>query len=340
MDCDAPAAAASIPPAATRDGMDSDAPAAVSVPRFTLPELLASGAEALAAGLVAHGFVVISLSDPEASKVASTLQRIGNVIEPFHGCTPRVRRHTRIETSTWARRTLMRYLPNGPAQDDDETPSLAAAAAAAAEVAPTLLGVTRVATDAMACLEGQVLTDGQLDAFFYPDDDHDAADRVFEDRDCPCPSHTDPGIVTLVAERGANALEARDVASGEWQRVVLQPHEVCLVAGSQLAKLSAGLVTACVHRVAPTAHERVSYVFEVHLRVQEEEHEEAEQKDATAPIHSEAVTVHVRGQRGGGRERAPLGARASRLLGCLRGGCARLRSSWGLRIHQTRQAAP
>lgn len=301
----------------------SDAGGAGAGARLAWPDLIAGGAASLTETLVAHGFAIISLTDFKALTVTTTLQQIGDILEPLHGCTPRIRHHTGVETSTWSRRTLLRYNQKTAPQNGEETPSLAAAAAAASEVAPILLQITRMLTNAMQCIGDRRLTDGQLDVFYYPNDEHDTNDDIFDDRDCPCPEHTDPGIVTLVAERGANALEARDAATGEWQRVTLQPHEVCLIAGSQLAKLSDGALAACVHRVAPTAAPRASYVFEVHLHVEdeaeEEDVEEAQvEEEAADAVCSDGIAVRVRRRSGGERAGARLGERAARLLSWLR----------------------
>lgn len=219
-----------------------------------------------------HGLVVIELPASDGHVVSTTLRDIGAILEPLHGSTPRLRTQQRVMTSSWTRRILFNFLPDDPHQyEDEEHPKLTAAAEAAAAAQPVLLRITRVATDAIPVLNGRVLTNGKFDAFFYPSDD-DEASGVYtgEDRCCPCPEHVDPGVVTLVAELGCAAIEARDAASGSWQRVCLQPNEVCLLVGQTLSTLTDGAFPACLHRVAPTAADRASYVFEVHLRVEED----------------------------------------------------------------------
>lgn len=139
-------------------------------------------------------------------------------------------------------------------------------------------------------MANQEFTAGQFDAFFYPSD-RDGPEDVIErpppiesveyDAACPCPSHCDPGIFTLVAET-ESALEARAQAvappassQGEakpstresehsWQRLHLRSNELCVVTGQQLAKLTSGRIAASPHRVALTEAARASFVFEVH----------------------------------------------------------------------------
>jgi isopenicillin N synthase-like dioxygenase len=86
-----------------------------------------------------------------------------------------------------------------------------------------------------------------------------------EDGQCPCPSHADPGVITIVAE-GTAALEVRSASDGAWRRLFLRPNEVAVLTGLQLAAHTGGDFTACSHRVAPTTEPRVSIVLEVAWR--------------------------------------------------------------------------
>ena len=276
---------------------------ASDIPRHSLADVVSdvNGARELANALSSDGFAVVSLPEADASILSATLSTISRVLEPLHGCSPRTRRHTGAFTSTWARRILMNYIPDDEPQADNEAPALKEAVAAAAAVHPLLLRISRAATDGMdiSC----PLSNGRLDAFFYPDDEVHCDCRDYEDVACPCPSHTDPGIVTVVAETSA-ALEAISTAGGPWRRLDLRHDEVCIVTGQTLAKLSGGAFKACEHRVSPTSAPRASYVFEVHARVQPEE------PDASVKGAAD-VAVDVRGRR------EWLGARAARLLAWL-----------------------
>ena len=269
------------------------------VPRLALASC--STAE-LATALSTHGCVVLALPVSDATTIMSTLGTMKAVLGPLHGNAPRYRRHGRMQSSSWPRRILLNYQPEGCTIDLREHPMLAPATAAAAEVHPALLRCARAATDALAehapaaaFLQGEIngsasrsestTSDGHFEAFYYPDDGN-APSEAFEDSDCPCPAHEDPGLCTVVAETCA-ALEAKSAVGGEFQRVYLRPNEVCLVTGQQLRKMSGGALPACMHRVAPTSEPRASYVFEIYLKQAaaelEEDAAEAPASDEVAP---------------------------------------------------------
>lgn len=149
----------------------------------------------------------------------------------------------------------------------------------------------------------QEFTTGQFDAFYYPSD-RDGPEDIIErpppiesaeyDDACPCPSHCDPGIFTLVAET-ESALEARATADPEsslgssWQRLDLKGNELCIVTGQQLAKMTAGRIAASPHRVALTQASRASFVFEVHLAGSLDPEEAEEETDVEQPDVSDGV---------------------------------------------------
>jgi isopenicillin N synthase-like dioxygenase len=160
-------------------------------------------------------------------------------------------------------------------------PELAAATTAAARANAVLLQVGRAVTSALAArteeIRGRSFTDGIFEAFWYPDDG--AADDEHVDDDiesdeynhsCPCPAHTDPGIVTVIAETAA-ALEVRPTGGGAWHRLHLGADEMAIVTGQQLDSVTGGRVPACTHRVSLTPSTRSSYVFELYLRPTPEE---------------------------------------------------------------------
>ena len=154
-------------------------------------------------------------------------------------------------------------------------------------------------------IQGRSFTDGHFEAFWYPSDDaldnsgDDIESEVYNDS-CPCPAHTDPGIITLVAET-VTALEARSTGGGPWHRLHLSAHEVAIVTGQQLGFVTGGKVPPCMHRVALTPAKRASYVFELYLQPTKEEiaKEAAEEAAACEASKAEATMVPASARRTG-----------------------------------------
>ena len=242
--------------------------------------------ESLVDTLAMKSFTVISLSKDEGTLFHNSLTTIGSALGRFHGCSPRFHECAGSNVSSWSRRVFMHYERTGGAAatvEGEKWPQpLATAVTSAADVDPVLVRTARAVTAALSLrtreLHEQSFTVGQFDAFFYPcdnepasDDDEDptanappSIESAEYDSSCPCPSHEDPGIITLVAETVA-ALEARATGEGPWERLSLGCNEICIVTGQQLAKLTAGRMRACRHRVALTAAARASLVFEIHI---------------------------------------------------------------------------
>ena len=170
------------------------------------------------------------------------------VLGPLHGNAPRYRRHGRMQSSSWPRRILLNYQPEGCTIDLSEHPMLAAATAAAAEVHPALLRCARAATDALAehapaaaFLQGEIngsasrsestTSDGHFEAFYYPDDGN-APSEAFEDSDCPCPAHARGPRPVHGRRRDLCRRCAKSAVGGEFQRVGPAADEVCLVAAA------------------------------------------------------------------------------------------------------------
>ena len=113
-----------------------------------------------------------------------------------------------------------------------------------------------------------------LDAFWYPGEElweSQPTNRENTQSICraapmpsPCPAHTDPGLLTLIADDGA-ALEVLE-PDGSWVLVAPSAGEVVLVAGRELAARTRGMVPACTHRVRATTNSRTSIAFEVRDR--------------------------------------------------------------------------
>ena len=113
-----------------------------------------------------------------------------------------------------------------------------------------------------------------LDAFWYPGEElweSQPTNRENTQSICraapmpsPCPAHTDPGLLTLIADDGA-ATEVLE-PDGSWVLVAPSAGEVVLVAGRELAARTRGMVPACTHRVRATTNSRTSLAFEVRDR--------------------------------------------------------------------------
>ena len=279
--------------------------AGASSANFALAEVLDAGGQRageLTDQLCSHSFAIIELLPTDAATLGKSLDVMSMRLAPLHHSAPLVRRASAssqhepcIRTSSQTRRVLMSFLPNRSehvALDSDDSDSdgtdskdggsdgesnasdaaLSEVAEAAHDIHPMLLHVARVATAALAAarasaLHGVPLNDGKFDAFWYPSDG--ATGRAFQDKECPCVAHTDPGIVTIVAETTA-ALEVQSANDGKWRRLALGPHQLAVLTGKQLELISQGAFVACTHRVAPTAAPRASYVLEVARRVEEQ----------------------------------------------------------------------
>jgi len=269
-----------------------DAASDEAVRRFAIADVQnadSAAGEELVDALRGHGFAVLTLEHHDAEKVARTLSTVGSLLTPLHRCEPRVRQSARVSVSSQPRRVMMSLHSDADCEssssdddDDDEalacncttdgetTTQLASVASAAAEAYPVLLSASRATTGALAAaspaaLEAALLNDGKFDGFWYPSDGGAHDGGSFEDKACPCASHTDPGIVTVIAE-ASGGLEVRDASDGLWRRLTLQPHELAVLTGQQLAILTGGVLAACTHRVAPMATPRTSFVLEVAQR--------------------------------------------------------------------------
>jgi hypothetical protein len=81
----------------------------------------------------------------------------------------------------------------------------------------------------------------------------------------PCPSHEDPGLMTVVTA-DQPGLEVACRRGGGWLRPVLRDDEVILLANRGLAALSGHALQACTHRVAnDLPAPRTSCVYEIRL---------------------------------------------------------------------------
>ena len=255
------------------------------LPRFTLSQL---SNKAFIEALCMHSFAVVELPAHEASLLQSALRTVGQGLQQLHGHEPSVRRYqSRVRTASSPHRIVMSFIPgtmqgseppmsdSDDSEDDDgneaDEPALAQPAAAAEEAHTLLLKVSRMVTEAIesavpAALEGVVLNDGKLDGFWYPPAGFQIgpahATAVLVDRDCPCASHSDPGVVTAVVETAAG-IEVQSTADRQWRRLQLRPNEVCVLTGLQLTRLSGGALPACPHRVAPSAVPRASFTLEM-----------------------------------------------------------------------------
>ena len=260
--------------------------------RFALTDIEAAQSrhqELLIRALQQRSYAVITLPASSKADVQSSLKAIGAALERFYGCSPRYHECAGSLVSGWSRRVFMHYAREGGSAATIEgvrwPGALAGAMAAAAHVDPLLARVGYAITSTLRhsfeelAAETYAFTTGQFDAFFYPDDGEGDADEKHEDEkerreagseetydaSCPCPSHFDPGVITLVCET-ESGLEAQlpRAPDGIWERLSLAPGEICVVAGKTLETATKGRVPACRHRVARTAAPRASIVFEIH----------------------------------------------------------------------------
>jgi isopenicillin N synthase-like dioxygenase len=73
-----------------------------------------------------------------------------------------------------------------------------------------------------------------------------------------CGSHTDYGLVTLLAVDDVGGLEVRH-RSGEWVPITTQPHQLVVNIGDMMAHWSTGRWVSTLHRVrTPTDRDRYS----------------------------------------------------------------------------------
>ena len=271
---------------------------------LALQEDVSERIDAIFAAMVRESFVVVALPAPVAAELQQSLNGVGGSLAKLHGQAPRhwhcsaQFRSDATSASSWSRRTFFHYDRNDAKEGWQEGPTwpqpLPDAVRAAAEADIVLQrvrdAVTAVLKRRTPELHEKQLTRGQFDAFFYPSDeasaeDEAAAQEAAYDDTCPCPSHVDPGVCTIVAE-SVSALEAK-LASG-WHRLHLRNDELCVVLGKTFDKLTGGRIRGCEHRVANTAAERFSFVFEIHVDVPEEPEPELEsaQSETTAAADS------------------------------------------------------
>lgn len=231
-----------------------------------------------------RSYAIIKLHESEAAMLQSSLSTLGACLQSFYGTSPRYHECAGSNVSAWSRRVFMHYAREGSGSAKVEGTRwpqlLAEAAAGAAEADPLMVRIGRAVTKALALRTPELcepLTMGQFDCFYYPSNDVSEEERRAQlasgeqedayDDECPCPSHYDPGVVTVVAET-EGGLEAK-LADGTWHRLYLRTDEVCVLAGKTLQTLTSGRLQACMHRVALTAASRASVVFEVHTDMAE-----------------------------------------------------------------------
>lgn len=83
-----------------------------------------------------------------------------------------------------------------------------------------------------------------------------------------CHIHTDIGLITLIPATNWPSLEVMDFERFDWYNFErpLQPHDMMVLCGETLERLSAYYYRAVVHRVAPTVNERISLVYLMRAR--------------------------------------------------------------------------
>ena len=184
------------------------------------------------------GLALATLAPQDAAALQSALEIISGALSHFNesGIT---HTDTTIAMKSFQTRAQLRYV--GGALGVPPKGELAEACRTAIRVLGGAI-TGHFATD--------IPHDELLDAFFYPPSSTGG--------DWPCPTHTDPGIVSVLCD-STPALEVRS-AGGAWHHVTLGRNEVAILAGRQHPT-----ERACVHRVGHVVSPRCSLVYERRL---------------------------------------------------------------------------